>query len=517
MRSDINMTHMLSFWATKSFVDAAILRAALQLHFFEMLPSEGQGTVTVAELAARLGTSERGTRVMCEPLVSSALLVRDAENKLSLTASVVPQLHDPATLAYLRGEAVWWQPSAKLAEAVRTNAPVSYNGKMWDILAHYRAMISTIRLVESPVEATVVERVKHFFLYTQALIAAATLKLFAQIGDTPVTLSALAGVLHLPEAGLAVLLDTLTEMQVLVRTSDGYIYPTTKQKDFTPPKLAAYSQLLHVTALQWEAFGRLDQAIIHNKRVLDLHDAALGGQFYAALARYNTSIFPSYFHIARGVPRALRELRPEGQLAVLDVGAGSGVWGAAFAYLDPYSNVTFFDQGPVLAQAKRNVERLGCLQRASFEAGDLLQADFGQERYDIIVLGQICHTQLLDTLPMFLMRLRRALRSGGYLVIADLILNERRDGPLDYLYFNVKEFMSTGGEVLSLSEYHRLLMGAGFSAHRAYALAGIDVIIAVCGDIALPARLEHQTQRVIEIDPRVQTVLFTDFGSRQDV
>lgn len=500
---DLSTATMLSFWATKSFVHAALLHAALRLHLFETLPIEGQGTLTVVQLAQRLHTSKRGTRVLCEPLVSSGLLAKDEEGGLSLRIPFASQLHDPTFLAYLRDEAAWWHPSAKLAEAVRTNAPIVYNGESWDLLAHYRTTIPTLRRIESTITTSLIEQVKHFFLSTQALIAAAALDLFVHLSDVPLPSQVLAHALHLPETGLAVLLDALTNMTVLVHTNAGYAYPTLGQANFTSRKLAAYSQLLHITALQWEAFGNLSQAVTYDHCVLDLHDAVLGGQFYASLAHYSTSIFPSYFRIARDVPQALRAVHAEGSLAVLDVGAGSGVWGAAFAYSDQQSDVTFLDLESVLPQARHNVERLGCLSRAHFTTGDLLQTDFGLETYDIIVLGQVCHTQLPAALPGFLRRLRCALRPGGYLVIADMVLDARRDGPLNYLYFNVKEFISTGGEVLSLSEYSCLLTDAGLSSHRVYALAGIDVIIATHDDAPLPQCIAHATQRVIKMDSPV--------------
>lgn len=502
MNTSLAIARKLNFWATKSFVDSAILHAALHLHLFEAVPIEGQGALTVAELAQRLRASERGTRVLCEPLVSSALLASDAEGRLCLRTAF-SQLHDPVTLAYLHDEAAWWQPSAQLVQAIRANAPITYEGKAWDLLAHYHSMRPTVRPIDSFTIATLTERVKHFFLYTQALIAAATLDVFTHLSHTPITAGELAESLHLPEAALAVLLETLTSMEVLIGTEAGYAYPEAGRTEFTQRKMNAYGQLLFVTSLQWEAFGRLDQAVVHDRRVLDLHEATLGGQFYAALARYNTSVFPSYFSITRDIPRAVRALRPEGELAVLDIGAGSGVWGAAFTYLDPSSHVTFFDQEPVLPQARRNLERLGCLHRASFQAGDLLHADFGLETYDIILLGQICHTQTLDALPNLFARIRRALRPRGYLVVADLVLSERRSEPLEYLYFNVKEFMSTSGEVLSLSEYHHLLVNADLRTQRAYALPGIDVIFASHDDAPFPERLEHQTERVIEMDQSI--------------
>ena len=86
----------------------------------------------------------------------------------------------------------------------------------------------------------------------------------------------------------------------------------------------------------------------------------------------------------------------------------------------------------------------------------------------------------------------RALRPGGWLVLADSILNDQRDGPLEYLYFAVREFISTQGDILSLSEYTRLLAEAGLTSSRCYRLNGIDVILACREAVALPDALVAQ-------------------------
>ena len=64
-------------------------------------------------------------------------------------------------------------------------------------------------------------------------------------------------------------------------------------------------------------------------------------------------------------------------MKVLDIAAGSGVWGIALAQSSKHVSVTAVDWPEVLPVTRKTVGRFGLSERFKFVEGDLLVADFG--------------------------------------------------------------------------------------------------------------------------------------------
>ena len=492
-----DLAYSISFWAKYACVDSAVWHAALQLRLFDQLPTLGEGWMRLSTLANLINASMRGTRVIVELLVSSKVLIVDEAGSLALDADMASPLRAPDFVARLNEARLWWYPAQQLPTAVRTGQPITYDGQTWDLLAHY----TTHFLTPSPytdVADAIFDRVSRHFLRTQALICAHELGLLTRFSDQPIALTELADLSQASVEGLHCLLAILVQMGILENESTYYRYRPEASRLLNKKSLSPYGQGLRITNMFWQALYQLEAAVRYDQRSFDLHDPEQSSQFYLALARYNTGVFASYFQLIRGVPTTLNQDGELVQAHVLDVGAGSGVWGAAFAHAEPTVQVTFMDQPKVLAQTKRNVERLQLKNETMLWAADLLQADYGEERFDVIILGQICHTQRPQDLPELLQKLACALRPQGYLVIAEHVLNAKRDAPIDYLYFAVREFVSTQGDILSLPEYEQLLEDAGFETTQCYRLSGLDVIVGRTNGYTLPTSLASQMKQPVK-------------------
>src|SRR5260221_662216 len=71
---------------------------------------------------------------------------------------------------------------------------------------------------------------------------------------------------------------------------------------------------------------------------------------------------------------------------VLDLAAGSGVWGAALAEASERVRVTAIDWPTVLPVTRKIADRHGVADRFTFVPGDLTQVDFGCG-HDVATLG----------------------------------------------------------------------------------------------------------------------------------
>lgn len=443
--------------------EAAAVHAALHIGLIEAV-TPGASTTRVAQ---RCGATATATEVLLRVLRVGAVVTGDSERGWTCGPDITDATRAEALRA-ARAAAVGWAdlgaPGAHDEFAAVPGPPVTDPGPEW-----------------------LLDRAWWGHVRTRAASAAAEMGVFAALAGGPMPAAALAEHTGAPIGDLMPVLVALSRVGVLVEAADGIAA--------APALAAALSARRGVEAVElgaalaheyWTPLGGLADAVRTGALTLDLHDPDVAGRYYGRLARYNSLSFPGYFRVSRAVATAVSAARAD-VATIVDAGAGSGVWGVAFAAVVPGATVTFLDREQVLAQARRNAEKLGIADRAAFTPVDLTTGELGDGTADLLTLGQVCHTQPRTELPALLRRCARALRPGGVLVLAELILDADETKPVPYLHFAVKELISTGGEVFGFPGYADLVRDAGFGDLRWFRIDGLDVLLAVRGcDGVLP-------------------------------
>ncbi|MGE5246250.1 MAG: methyltransferase [Betaproteobacteria bacterium] len=307
----------------------------------------------------------------------------------------------------------------------------------------------------------------HGFWVSQILASAAHYKFFTLISRGHCTADAIAREAGTNPSGTRVVLDALVTVEVLRKPGGAYtLTPEAEaflvegRPGYIAPMLAGHPQIL------WQDWGRLREALKQRPAKSAAYaDAPEPEAFFSHLIRI---IMPMALgpadtlaeHLGVGVTRK--------GLRILDVGAGSGAWTMPFARRDPQAEITAFDLPHVVDETKKIVEETGLAARYRIEAGDLTTADFGDRRYDLAMLGNICHGLTPDQNRDLFKRLHRALAPGGLMVIADMIPNEERTGPPFPVLFAVNMYLMTDGDTYPLSDYSAWLREAGFKAPTTY-------------------------------------------------
>ncbi|WP_338869031.1 class I SAM-dependent methyltransferase [Myxococcus stipitatus] len=482
----------LHFWARNAANESALLRASLRLGLFDALPVEGGATPRSLEtLADATRCSPRGLRALLELLVCLGYASLDDTRRFALAQPAAKFLREPAFVERLQAELPWWEPMGLLDEAVKRGEPVELGGRRWDVLGHFQALF----LDEGPPAQTSPEAEDFFDRFTrsgartQVLITAARLGLLELLASASRTLTELGAATYLSTAGLRVLLEVLARLG-LTGQQEGAWGLTAQARELLNDKALSYLvRSLSVSSRYTEALGRLDETVREERFVLDLKDPEVSRRFYADNSQQITAVFASHFQLSRKAAATLAKVRPLEGAAVLDIGTGSGVWGTAFARATPTTHVTYFDQAAVLEQVRANVDRLQVSNRARFWPGDLFTQDFGAAAFDVIILPQVLNVLRPESLPDLFARVARALKPQGVLLIAEYVLNERRDGPLEHLYFGLRRFMTNEGDLLSASEYARLLEAVGLTTSVCIPLPTQEMILAARPGVALPSAL----------------------------
>lgn len=164
-------------------------------------------------------------------------------------------------------------------------------------------------------------------------------------------------------------------------------------------------------------------------------------------------------------------------VSVLDLAAGSGVWGIALAQSAPHVRVRAVDWPQVLPVTRRTAERFGVGDRISFSEGDLQEADFGSGNH-VATLGHILHSEGEQRSRALLKKTFRALAPGGTIAIAEFLVNADRTGPLSGLIFAVNMVVNTEtGNTYSFEEIREWLTEAGFVDARQLPAPGPSPLI----------------------------------------
>lgn len=179
-------------------------------------------------------------------------------------------------------------------------------------------------------------------------------------------------------------------------------------------------------------------------------------------AAFVESLFASNYPAAKALQAHLGLAERSATFRVLDVGAGSGVWGIALAEGAPQVRVTAVDWPEVLAIARRLAAEHGVAERFRWVEGSFFEAPLGAD-HDMVVLGHVLHGEGIAAVRALLERCFEALRPGGLIAIQEFLPDDDRSGPLFPLLFAVNMLVNTeAGDTYTLAELRGWLRESGF-------------------------------------------------------
>jgi ubiquinone/menaquinone biosynthesis C-methylase UbiE len=297
------------------------------------------------------------------------------------------------------------------------------------------------------------------FAPSRVLSAGLQLAVFSHVAAGKKSVAEIAQAAEASERGMRMLLDALVSLQLLIRKGDGYEL-TPMAAEYLVRDGENYIGAMMETDMTWDAWGQLANVVRTGKPPRRIEDQETAEQFFAVLVR---SLHVMNREPARRAAEALGAGTTHRGLRVVDVACGSGIWGIAIAEADPAARITAQDFPGIFNVTKEYLKRHGVADRYDFLPGDLKQVDFGENRFDLAILGNIVHSEGEASSRDLFKRLHRALASGGRISIVDMIPNDERTGPPFPLFFALNMLINTEtGGTYTLSEYADWLTDAGF-------------------------------------------------------
>ncbi len=163
---------------------------------------------------------------------------------------------------------------------------------------------------------------------------------------------------------------------------------------------------------------------------------------------------------AKNVAPVLADRLPiEGKATLLDVGGGTGIYSVAYLRRNPELRAIVLDRPEVLKTAEAFGRQYGVSQRLEFFAADMFSDDLPMA--DAVLLSNVLHDWDIPACRALIERCAAALRSGGRLLIHDVLLNDSLDGPLPIALYSAALFTLTEGRAYSGLEFQTWLRDAG--------------------------------------------------------
>jgi ubiquinone/menaquinone biosynthesis C-methylase UbiE len=305
------------------------------------------------------------------------------------------------------------------------------------------------------------------FAYAPPLIISAGVsnKVFDSLEDGAKTADQLAEETGASARALGILMNALVGLNLLKKDRQGKYSLTDESAAFLlSKKPGTHAGFFGTIAPQLiSRWLRLPDIVREGRPTVAVNQETEGTEFFSQLVE---NIIPMSYPPAQKLGDHLKLAKAKNEIHVLDLGAGSGIWGIALAQKSPRVRVTAVDWAGMIPTTKRITQKFGVGDRFNYVEGDMLEANFGSG-YDIATLGHILHSEGEDRSRQLLRKIFRALKSGGTIAIAEWLVNDDRTKPLPSLMFAVQMLVNTEkGDTFSFNEIKNWLEDAGFKKVR---------------------------------------------------
>lgn len=300
------------------------------------------------------------------------------------------------------------------------------------------------------------------FHRTAAIKAAIELEIFTAIAEGNSTAQAIASRCGTAERGARILCDYLVIIGFLTKENGKYgLTPDSAVfLDRRAPTYVGRAVEFLLTPTLTSGFEDLAAAV--RKGGTTLPDQGSVTPDHPVWVKFAQAMAPLMSLPAQLIADAV-PTDPNRDVKVLDIAAGHGIFGIAFAQRNPRLHVTGLDWPNVLEVAKGNAQAAGIGNRYTTLPGSAFDVDFGTD-YDVILLTNFLHHFDPPTCEKVISKVHSALREGGRAVTLEFIPNDDRVSPPGSAAFSLIMLGTTpSGDAYTFSDLEGMFRRSGFT------------------------------------------------------
>jgi len=313
--------------------------------------------------------------------------------------------------------------------------------------------------------------------YAPPLILEAAVKhrIFDLLDESPKTARQLAAQTGASLRGLTMICNALVGLQFLVRAADRYQLTLESAAFLVSGKPAFHGAFLkHISRQLIPQWLDLAQIVQNGKPARRVNAQKEGVKFFAEFVE---AIFPLSYAAAKTLGEHLKISQAKNPVSVLDIAAGSGVWGIALAEQSKQVQISAVDWPDVLNITQKVARKHSVAGQLKKIPGDLALADFGKNHH-VATLGHILHSEGAGRSRKLLKKVFHALAPGGTIAVMEFLVNEQRTAPPVSLLFTVNMLVNTEvGDTFSFEEISQWLRAAGFVKPRLLEVPAVSPLI----------------------------------------
>ena len=348
---------------------------------------------------------------------------------------------------------------------------------VWLIKIERHCTISYLMLMKPQKKVTPERIMQMAWGYAPPLVIESALKhgVFDALNKSAKTTAQLAKQARVSERGMTAILNALVGLQLLTRKGNRYALTPESAAFLVSTRAPYYGEFFrHTTEQLIPKWLQLEKVVRTGKPAMAVNGEKDGVEFFA---KFVESLFPLSFAAASALGEHLKVPKTKTPVNVLDIAAGSGVWGIALAKQSKQVRMSAVDWPDVLKVTERVAHRHGVGKRLTKLPGDLLKVNYGNGHH-VATLGHILHSEGRERSQRLLKKVFKALSPGGTIAIMEFMVDHDRSGPPLGLLFAVNMLVNTkAGDTFSFKEISGWLRAAGFKNPRLLEVPAVSPLV----------------------------------------
>lgn len=256
-----------------------------------------------------------------------------------------------------------------------------------------------------------------YFVYCKVLLTASRLDIFEAVKDSSQTIEQIAQKTGFQPKGLESLLKVLISAGYIGYKDGRFGLTRVARKWCLKDSPDSFHNYLRFTEMMCEWMDHLEEYLKTGKGI-EIHEKMTTEQWQW----YQLGMEDEVRLRARAAPKMTP--MPEHPTEMMDIGGSHGLYCVELCKKYPTLKATILELPEAVEKARPILAKFNMGDRINYQAGNVLTDEFGENRYDLILMSSLMHHFSAEQNIEVSKKVAKALKPGGYFVIQEFLRPE---------------------------------------------------------------------------------------------